>query len=270
MKKFVLAVLLAFCSIPASFANIRPEAASTAFVETPNVARWYKVYWGGVHVADLKAEIHGNQMDTVIESFGLAKKVSKYESKSRTMFDLVDGQYRPQSFYTEFQQRHGDRTIDIKYAPDGKIAQETVTPPDNRAKRPAVTDERKHSSADPLTAAIIARQKIRESLEKGQKHFSFPMYDGRRLSTLDFTIHGRMPRRIDGVDYNVVKVSFKRIPVQGYTGNELKRMKKEEPEFTVYLSDDEQLLPIKADAAAPLGTAVLILEKECASMAACG
>lgn len=234
-----------------------------------NTARWYKVYWSGIHVADLIAGANNNRLDTVIRSYGIVQKVSQYSSRTSTVFNIDNGQYVPLSFYTEFQQRSGARKIDIKYSGNGTIVEEAVTPPDNRAKRPAVAETLKKNAVDPLTAFMIARQEIKNNLAKGNNKFSLDIYDGRRLSRLDFDIYGRMQREIEDKKYNVVKVTFKRQPVAGYTKNELRRAKDEEPLFTLYISDDETFLPIKADAEAPLGTAVLLLEKECESVDSC-
>ncbi|PIR38087.1 MAG: hypothetical protein COV35_07555 [Alphaproteobacteria bacterium CG11_big_fil_rev_8_21_14_0_20_39_49] len=262
MKKLFLCFLVLLTFSPKAYAGALPE-------DTISAIRWYKVYWSGIHVADLKAHVKEDGLDAIIESYGIVKKVSKYESVFKTRFNYVEGEFVPDSYYTEFQQRNGGRKIDIKFNKDGTVAKEEVTPPDNRAKRPAVSEKLKHDTFDPLTAFMAARKKVKESLEKGNNSFSIKMYDGRRLSDLDFKIEGRFDRKISGTKHKLVKVTFKRKPIEGYTQNELKRMQKEEPVFTLYLSDDEKLLPIKMDADAPLGTAVLLFEKDCPSLDKC-
>lgn len=263
MKKTIL-LLIFLILVP-----ISNSSASAGDNETLTVARWYKVYWGGLHVADLVAGINGSRFDTIIKSYGIVKKFSNYSSSTTSYFDVENGKYIPKSFFTEFQQRKRHRTIDIKYNENGGILDEAVNPPDNRAKRPAVDVTLKDGSVDPLTAVMIAREKIRESLENGNTAFSFNMYDGRRLASLDFKLNGRKKTTVNGKEHDVIEVTFRRNPIAGFTHNELKRMKSEEPDFTLYLSDDENLLPVKADMDAELGVAVLLLERECKSISEC-
>jgi hypothetical protein len=234
-----------------------------------NSTKLYKVYWSGIHVADLIINIENDSIFANIESYGIVKKVSKYRSSFKSQFEYNNDHYKPISYYTEFEMRNGSKTINIQYSPDGTIKNEVVTPPDKRSKRPAVKDILKNNSADPLTAFMISRQLIKENLAKNNTKFSLNIYDGRRLSRLDFQIHGKYERKINESIRKIVKVSFKRIAIDGYTQNELRRMPKEEPLFTLYLSDDETLLPLKADAEAKLGTAVILYEKDCISFTAC-
>jgi hypothetical protein len=262
MKNLCLFFLLLIFSATGVNAKVIPS-------DTVKTVRWYKVYWSGIHVADLKADVKEDGLDAIIESYGIVKKISKYESKFKTKFQYVEGEFVPNSYYTEFQQRNGSRKIDIKYNNDGVVSEEKVVPPDNRAKRPAVDDNLKQDAFDPLTAFMAARKMLKESLAKGEDQFELKMYDGRRLAKLVFNIEGRFDRNIKGNKHKVIKVTFKRKPIEGFTNNELKRMKGEEPIFTLYLSDDEKLLPLKADAEAPLGTAVLLFEKECLSIDEC-
>lgn len=267
-KKMKKAFLLLATSLLLSLSASSHAALSAG--QQMDMTRWYKIYWSGFHVADLKARLTDDSLKTIIESYGVVKQISKYSSKTTSEFKFTEGNYIPESFYTEFRQRKNSRTIDIKYTPQGAILEEAVTPPDNRAKRPAVDAALKQDAVDPLTAVVIARQRIKESLVNGDKNFSFKMYDGRRLSMLAFSVKGREVQEIGAKEHNVVTVTFQRLPIAGYTNNEMTRLKGEEPLFTLHLSDDDLLLPIKAYAKAALGSAVLILEKECPSLEACG
>jgi len=191
MKKLFISLFIIFLST----ANVSAKALPN---DTINTVRWYKVYWSGIHVADLKAQVKEDGLDAEIKSFGIVKKISKYESTFQTRFGYVEGEFIPYSYYTEFQQRNGGRKIDIKYNKDGIIADETVTPPDNRAKRPAVEDELKHDTFDPLTAFMVARKKLKESLLNGDNSFDLKMYDGRRLAQLDFKNRRTLPQKDKG------------------------------------------------------------------------
>ncbi|MDB2415273.1 DUF3108 domain-containing protein [Rickettsiales bacterium] len=243
--------------------------AATDDTDKLQTAPWYKVYWGGFHIANLWTEITDGQIKAVIESYGLVKTLSKYESSTKSSYIKKDNRFLPAHFQTIFKQRHGSRSIDIKYNDSGNIKDEAVIPPDNRLKRPAVEDAKKKNAVDPLTAILVARQKIKNGLKNGNDKFSINMYDGRRLSELDFTIYGKQQKTIKNRQYDVIKIDFKRLPIEGYTDNELKRFKSEEPVFTLYLEDNDLMLPIKAEADAPLGTAVLLMEKDCLTLSQC-
>jgi hypothetical protein len=116
---------------------------------------------------------------------------------------------------------------------------------------------------------MVARQKVKASLLGGETSFKLNIYDGRRLADLQFKISPSSKMQINGKDEDVIKVTFVRRPLKGFTGNELKRMSGEEPIFTTYVSNDEKLLPLKMDADAILGKAVLVFEKECPSLKEC-
>lgn len=265
MNKVILSLAFLFLSIPSAFSTAQHSDIS----DTIKVVRWYKVYWSGIHVADLKAEIKEDSIEASVDSFGIVKKISKYQSEFKSTFGYVEGKFIPYSYYTDFKQRKGSKKINLNYNKDGVIIEESVIPPDNRQKRPAVEDGLKIGSFDPLTVFMVARQKVKASLVGGKTSFNLNMYDGRRLADLQFKISPSFQMRINGKDENVIKVTFSRKPVKGFTNNELKRMAGEEPIFTTYVSNDVQLLPLKMDADAILGKAVLVFEKECPSIQEC-
>ncbi len=231
-------------------------------------ARWYKVHWNNMYLADLKVELRDNDITAKIDSHGVIKTISKYSNYSHSKFHNNNGKYIPEIFNSNLTQRQGKKDIIIKYGENGEITEESVIPPDNRYKRPAVENHLKKDAPNPLVAVLLTRDKIRESLEKGENKFEYNIYDGRRLARLEFNIIGKETIKLHGNNLNALKITFKRIPVAGFTNNELKRMKGENPDFTIYL-DEKDLLPIKADAVAPLGKAFFTLVKECESIEKC-
>jgi hypothetical protein len=249
MKKILLASVLVLSFI--TNAHAEPSALVSA-------EKSYKVYVRGIHIADLKVNMQEGSLATDIESYGLVKKISKYEDHGKSSFVFKDDKFIPRKYETHFTQRQGNRSVEISYDAKGAITHEQVTPPDKRNKRPAVVEENKKDTVDPLTAVMVARQKIIEGLKNNENSFSFNMYDGRRLARLEFTIVGRETKKIDGKQRNIITVTFKRKALEGFTNNELKRMTKEEPTFSLYLSDDDNMLPVKADVFSELGTAVLM------------
>lgn len=237
----------------------------------PPIARLYKVYYGGIHIADLAAEFSDQHVATIIKTYGLVKKVSKFSSQTIGYYRPQNKDYLPASFSTEFFQRRGKRTIDLDFSPKGEITSENVVPPDPEWKRPKVDASLKKGTYDPMTSFVVARHRIRQALAIGNKTFKFPMYDGRRLAELQFTVFGRETRTIDKIKYPVVKVQLRRVPLAGYTDNERKRIKAgEEPLVTGYFSDDELFVPILVIADAPLGSAVIRFDRSCKTLADCG
>lgn len=255
--KFILFILLAL--LPCTVVSADNSA---------RIARWYKVYWNNVYIADFKVEVGDENLVAQIDSRGLVRKISKYSNHVYSKFHVDKGVYTQEYFESHLKQRQGSKDVKIYYSPSGKIRTEAVVPPDNRSKRPLVEANLKNDAINPLFAAIVARNKIKESLTKGIQTFSFNIYDGRRFSRLEFNISGKENIKILEKKLDVVKINFKRVPIAGFTNNELKRMEGEEPDFFVYLEADT-LLPIKADAAAPLGKAHFVFEKECKSLEEC-
>lgn len=251
IKKLFLAFLVILSSAQLAFAETSPII---------NATRTYKVFVKGIHVGDLIGEIRDKEIKATIKSYGLAKAISKYESFDRTDFTFNNDAFIPRSYYTKFIQRQGAKIVDIKYGSNGTVITEQVTPPDKRYKRPAVKEENKKGAVDPLTAFLVARQKVIEGLKSGNNSFSFNIYDGRRLARLEFEIKGREIQKIKNKDTNVISVTFRRLALEGYTNNELKRLKTEDPTFNMYLSDDNDLLPVKANVFCELGTAVVVAQ----------
>jgi hypothetical protein len=249
MKKIFLILIVLSSYITTANAGPSPTLDTT---------RSYQVYIKGIHIADLNAGIKEDSLTSDIDSYGIVKKISKYSSHGKSTFIFKNGEFIPQHYYTNFTQRHGPRTVDIKYNDKGEIISEVVTPPDHSWKRPTVNQANKKGAFDPLTAVMVARQKIINGLKNDQNSFNINIYDGRRLARLEFNILGREVRKIEGKKQNIVDVTFTRKPLEGFTNNELKRMKSEEPTFSLYLTDDEYMLPIKADVFSEMGTAVLV------------
>lgn len=261
-------MLIRFLSILLTILVVLAPSASHAIEEIKQAAQLYQVYWKGLHIGDFRVEINNGSISSEIQSYGTAKKISKYSNSASSKFHKEGDTYIPTSYYTYLTQRQGDKKVNVNYDATGNITKESVVPPDKAYKRPPVKNESKKGTVDPLTAALIARDKISDALAKGETKFNFNIYDGRRLSRLDFTILGKDKIKALDKDQDVVKVNVRRSAIEGYTNNELKRMQGEEPDILVYLST-ETLLPVKANAEAILGQADFKLVKECESLEQC-
>jgi hypothetical protein len=229
-------------------------------------ARWYRVYWGAVTVADLYIILlptrEGYGIRTVIRSRGIAKMLSRWQSDAgATMTFETPDKYRPVRYKTAFQLRNKKRRIDIRWDKNGNITKESNEPPENRNKRPAVSAEGKKGAYDPLTAIMVARDKIRKAILAGKKKFTVPMYDGRRRTDMNFTIHGAN-------DKGQIHVSFTEGSIEGYTNSELKDLKERDAYFHLYL-DPKDLFPVFGKGQSLIGKAYIRLKKECSTLREC-
>lgn len=265
MKKIFLAITL-LLSLPAG--------AFAEALERPEEARLYKLYWGGMNLGNLVGAIEkaedGYHFKVNMRSRGLARLITKYQSDTLTHFAFTDDhQALPVSFMTKGSLRKKQRIINIDYDQEGLITYENVNPPDKRWKRPAVKKESKAGSMDPLTMLINVRKRVIDYLQGGEKEFTYLLYEGRRLSKLYFTIHGKMRLTIGSEEFPVIHVHARRDPLEGFTNREKEKMAMEEPVIDMYLSDDEFLLPVKAVGEIPVGNAIMLLKKVCKTMEEC-
>jgi hypothetical protein len=234
-------------------------------VQEVNTTRRYGTYWSGFNIADLIVQIKPMEggfyaVSSHIRSYGLARMISGYSSNTKSF--LKKEGFTPVDFYSYFKLRNKERTIAISYDKDGKIVEESNKPAENRHKRPAVKAKGKNGVHDPLSAALLARKQLIDTLKAEKKSFSTSVYDGRRRFDLLFTVHGL-------TEEGRVHISFKEDPIAGYTNNELKTKKERgDPEIHIYLSP-EDLLPVKAVGKSILGTAHGILNAECEDIKSC-
>ena len=276
MNRTILSLIIA--SLLFIIINIpNSDAATNKHQESDllHITRWYKIYWLGMHVADLVSEIKEEKkglfhIESHINTKGMVKRLTKYKSitKSYSLKNSM-GNFIPDNFESSSRLRKKRRTIEINYNDTGLIDKEKVIPADNRLKRPAVDNTLKIDSVDPHTAILVAHKEIRKALVSNNEEFSIALYDARRMSKLNFTVHGRKIIKHNDKDIRAIHVSFYREAVAGYTGREKERMENENPIIDIYLEDNEMMLPIKALAEAPIGSASAILERQCYDILSC-
>jgi len=159
------------------------------------------------------------------------------------------------------------------------VLSEKDNPPEDRNKRPIVAKNLKDNAYDPLSAALLAREKLRQmkgsgalekgQLEKGGANFTIPMYDGRRRSNLEFTVYGRETLKLGGQKISVIHIGFIDNPVAGYTKNEIRDLPTQNPVINAYISDDDLLLPVKGNGEISIGFATGSLKNECTKFVGC-
>jgi hypothetical protein len=250
-----------------------PVSSLTAPKERTNVTRWYKAYWMNAHVGNMFVQIEEKDglyyMTSRLEAKGMAK-VTKYRNETRSVLKKTAAGYQPVEFHNKSNLRKKTRAIDLYYDAKGQLLKEAVTPADHPGKRPPVELTLKMSALDPHTVVLIAHQQIRDAVKAGKKQeIHFPIYDGRRLGDYKLIVQGKVVDEFNGKKQSAIRVTLSREAVAGFTTGELKRMKEEDPVIDLYLSDDAQMLPIKAYAKAPIGHAVAVLERECYGIDRC-
>ncbi len=259
-----------------AFLLVFPLAAMSEDMEN---VRAYPVYWQGVDVGELVIKIkrQGNDfhIEAHIKSKNIAAIISGYSSDTASNATLIAEKISPVSFKTNFELKKKPRHIEIKYGSGGQVTSEQNNPLEDRNKRPEVAKSLKNGAYDPLSAALLAREKLRQmrdsgQLEKGKSNFTIPMYDGRRRSNLEFTVYGREMLKLGGNKISVIHIGFIDNPVAGYTKNEIRDLPTENPVINAYISDDELLLPVKGDGETRIGFATGSLLKECRSFSGCG
>jgi hypothetical protein len=151
----------------------------------------------------------------------------------------------------------------------GKVVEEEVRPPENRDKRPAVSQHMKDQAYDPLSIVLALRQRLQAALARQQPRFDLLLFDGRRLSRLHFVVIGQAVTSVGGVKTPVWQVDVSRTVLEGYTASELADAKGKEPPLHIYFTQDERLLPVVFEAKLLLGTVRAALVKECATAAEC-
>lgn len=242
-----------------------------------NAARLYGVYWQNIHVGNIIGEIRTkegkSEFRVSLHALNIFKTLTRYQNNSFTIINTkTPHSFVPESFELHTVLRKKAKHTRIDYTTLGEVSKEQVSHPANPLKVKPITPEKKQGSVDPLTAALIAREYVRNYLTQKEgvnNQFAITIYDGKYLFDIQFMIKEQTSITFHGRDVPVVHISFLRNPLAGFSTKELQRMKKYDPVIDLYLTNDEFLLPLQAEGTAPLGKATAILQKECASFEEC-
>ncbi len=256
--------------LPVLLLVILIQPASVAVAAPVNQVLLYEAHWSGAHVGRMavavKLDDSAYDMKVEMRSLGIAKAAGKFVSTANGKGVIQkSGSPGLGEYASHTQLRKQIKDVTIAYDAKGKLVSDTVIPPDKREKRPAVDVALKTDTLNPLTAIIAARVKI----AAGAKEFELPLYDGRRRSKLEFKVLGmRDMKNVNGSSGQLMLVTMRRLAVAGYTGNELKRIKNEEPLIKGYL-DPTTLIPHYVEGIAILGSATATLKTTCSSFTEC-
>lgn len=250
------------------------ETAPLPPLQPYNSIGYYEVAWSGLTVGGMAIAAHDDDktygMDVRVKSNGLAWAFTKHHSTTTVEGIKRKGSYIPQRFETWFTLRKDTRHIVLDYDKNGKLTNELNTPPEDRNKRPEVPMELKQHVVDALTTFFVQRQEVYKALKNGEDRFTIRMYDGRRLTDMQYFVQGRKEVNWNKQDTRVIVFNLSRSPVAGFKKNELEEIEgKQDPAVSLYLSDDGKLIPLKIIIDSSAGSFYANFKHSCADMESC-
>lgn len=232
----------------------------------------YKVNFSGMLVGkigvDFNQTANGYEATSDIVSSGLLKLFTQHSSHTTVKATGKNFTYGQIDYVTDYQTKKKKKHVDIHYE-NSAFKSENLVPPENPAKRPPVSLDLKNTSLDPLSSMFMTRAKLREALMAGQNEFTIKTYDGRRLTTINYSIISKKVLRLYGVKVPVVEVEAKRSLTAGFTKSELKDYDPDEPSLTMYFSDNDVLFPVRLELVMYMSTISVDLFKRCAEHESC-
>jgi|GEM_PF-2593125 len=226
----------------------------------------YDAYWSGVRVGkailDIEETNNTYKANLHLGAKGIAKKISKYWSSNSASGVKQANKYTPTNYTTHYNRKKENRKITANFA-NNAVDNITITPPEREGKRPFLTDAQKQDVLDPISVALQIREKLKEVRDNGYKlpyKFTMPVFDGKRKFNLHITVKGLVKRK--AAKTKEIWIQTKRQAIEGFSHNELKRMKTNEPIMDIYI-DTKTLLPTYGIGKAPIGYATIKLVKYC-------
>jgi hypothetical protein len=250
----ILAAILLLVSAPAR--------ADTAFKGI------YDLDMGGMRFGKVGVELTENPshyaMAADVTFTGLVKLFASHSSHTTVVGDGAAYDYPTRNYETHYRTKKKRKSVKMVMKA-GKIVEEAVVPPDNRATRPAVPAADKNAAFDPLSLIV----KMRREIAANKNTFSINAYDGRRLTEVDFTMLGKRTLQSSDKKTPVIAVNVRRKLLAGFTASEIDDWNSKEPALTIYLSDDARLIPLKFEVPMWFGMVSATLVKECAASESC-
>jgi hypothetical protein len=225
----------------------------------------YAVAWNGVPIGRIRISAHEGDgryhisVDT--KTTGVAALFSKERRVAESSGNVTPAGYVPAQFDSRPQSGDKGSVTTLTYDANGAIATRLRDPEDDPNWRPPVPREQANTATDPVTAALIARQRIHEGWARGERRFTTRTYDGERLADMQFTLAAK-PVTLDIMDTDVEAVDARiaRKPILGYTPKELKKFAAGDPPIHIYFGTDAKALPLRVTIDAIVGhlTATLV------------
>ena len=204
---------------------------------------------------------------TDVTLVGVVKMFVQHTSHTAAEGSGHDFTYPDIVYEARYQTRKKKHYVKLVYK-NGGLHHEQQIPPDPPGKRPPVPAAMLKDSADPISIIIRARQALWEALHTGAKAFSINLYDGNRLTQIDFTIVGNDDVRYGNKMISTIKVALHRKQLAGFTKSELKEYDPREPTAYLYFSKDE-LIPVRAETRFLFSAVTAVLVKRCLPSESC-
>lgn len=238
------------------------SSLANAALMPANFSGQYGLYLSGLPIGTMKAavDVKENSYDITasVRTSGLVGMIARHRSDSSAKGKGTDIDRMDVTYLVDSQTRNKKRTIKlVKKA--GKVTEEAINPPENRASRPEVASAMKDGTFDAISIVLKLRSLIEAWKKTGDDTAIIRLYDGRRLTDARVRILGEKKLRKYG-ENGVIALSVKRRPVAGFTQKELSQYRPDEPALTIYFSNDDKLIPLHLEL--PFTFGVLTAEME--------
>ena len=114
---------------------------------------------------------------------------------------------------------------------------------------------------DPVAAVVELRRLTAEALAGGPQRYAVNVFDGRRRYDVEAELIGRTTATVDRRPEPVVEVRLTFRPLAGLDESDLSRLPGDDGYAIAYLSDDDQLVPLRVETrGAPVETLLRLVE----------
>lgn len=224
----------------------------------------YKIYWSGFKVGEMTWEEESSadkyKLTTKLSSKSIAEYFWKYSSVNTVEGVFKAGKVTPRSYHSKWWRKKEKQDIKLEFSAAGDVIEESLVPPEKVGKRPEVPAEDKLGVYDPVSAAIVSRETIRELLKNNPNYkgsFEIPTFDAKRRFDVICKVLGRKNISLDGKEVEALHITIERKPISGFRPKDLKEMAEQNRVISFYLNDD--LVPIYGVAKAAVGRATIKL-----------
>ncbi len=262
----ILATIILLISAPTMASEEKAKS------ETETIASRYGMYFRGLFVGNIYTAYHerGEQylLYSRLKAGGLASLFFNIGAEVKTEGLKKGTKIAPLKYEFYYAKKDKEHSTHIWYK-NGSPDKEDIFPPNNYKKRPKVEDADKKRTIDPVSAIVLGRELIRESIKGGNKGWKIPAYTGKQRFDIQVDYVGEENMNYNGYFQKLHKVMATRIPVSGFKESEIRRFKKGEAPVTLYLTQDEMLWPVIITADTGKGLATVSLDKFCDTLDEC-
>jgi hypothetical protein len=241
-------------------------ATHAAAADTLNLR--YEARWAGLKVADIVYALHADarsfEARMTIVTRGLAWLFTKFEGRARALGAVAGGALMPRGYDAvyDLRKRKDKRAVILYRAePEGRLAYRGAG---DTSDHPELEKTHRRNVLDPLTAFAAIRQRLEDPMARRGGAFVLPVYDDQRRFDAAGAVTGRETLRLGGRAVAALRIDMVLRPVAGF---QLGR-REEDPEdrprpVRLFLSDDENLTPLRAEVPIAFFTTVIELAADC-------